>query len=87
MCSRPTRHTMTAPSSQITTIGQTVLPHWMLSSDTVAGARKSTALTPKFDGFQRWRPFSRRTYFDVIEIRLQSAVRPQKRRPDQDARR
>ena len=44
----------------------------MLSSDTVAGARNSTALTPKFDGFQRWRPLYRRTYFDTIEIRLRS---------------
>ena len=42
----------------MTTIGQSVLPHWMLSSDTVAGARNSTALTPKFDGFQRCRPLS-----------------------------
>ena len=70
MCSRPTRQTITVPSTQITTIGQSVLPHWMLSSDTVAGARNSTALTPKFDGFQRCRPLSRSTYFDAIEIKL-----------------
>ena len=42
----------------------------MLRSDTVCGARKSTALTPRFDGFHRCRPFTRSTYFDRIEIRL-----------------
>ena len=73
MCRRPTRQTITEPSTQMTTIGQRVLPHWMLSSDTVAGARNSTALTPKFDGFQRCRPLYRSTYFDTIEIRLASA--------------
>jgi len=45
----------------------------MLSSDTVAGARNSSALTPKFDGFQRCRPLYLSTYFDTIEIRLASA--------------
>ena len=49
-----------------------LLPHWMLSSDTVAGARNNTALTPRFDGFHRWRPFTLSTYFEVIEIRLAS---------------
>src|SRR5687768_12825218 len=72
MCSRPTRHTITVPSNQMTAIGHSVLPHWMLRRDTVVGARKSSALTPKFDGFQRCRPFTRSTYFDVIEIRLPS---------------
>ena len=61
---------MTNPSSQITAIGQRLLPHWMLRSDTVCGARNSTALTPRFDGFHRCRPFTRSTYFDRIEIRL-----------------
>src|SRR5262245_56986647 len=70
MCSLPTRQTMTEPRSQITTIGQMLLPHWMLSRDTVAGARKRTALTPRFDGFHRWRPPARSTYFDTIEMRL-----------------
>src|SRR5438270_7390455 len=73
MCSRPTRHTMTDPSVQMTTIGQMLLPHWMLRSVTVAGARNRTALTPRFDGFQRCRPSTLSTYFDVIEIRLASA--------------
>ena len=72
MCRRPTRQTITEPSIQMTAIGHRVLPHWMLRSDTVAGARNSTALTPKFDGFQRCRPLTRSTYFDVIEIRLAS---------------
>ena len=31
------------------------------------------AQMPKFDGFQRWRPRTRSTYFEVIEIRLHSA--------------
>src|SRR5215470_401655 len=53
MCRRPTRQTMTDPRSQMTTIGQITLPHWMLSTDALAGARNSSALTPKFDGFQR----------------------------------
>ena len=42
MCRRPTRQTITEPSIQMTTIGQSVLPHWMLRSETVAGARNST---------------------------------------------
>src|ERR1700730_8478571 len=53
MCRRPTRQTITVPRIQMTAIGHSVLPHWMLRSDTVAGARNRTALTPKFDGFQR----------------------------------
>ncbi len=61
------------PSVQITSIGQSELPHWMLRLATVAGARKSIALTPRFDGFQRCRPCQRIAYFDVIEIRLHSA--------------
>ena len=28
---------------------------------------------PKFEGFHRWRPSRRSTYFDVIEIAEQSA--------------
>src|SRR6476659_4707923 len=72
MCSRPTRQTMRKPRSQITAIGATTLPHWILKCDTVSGARKSTALKPKFDGFQRCRSRSRSTYFDEIEIRLHS---------------
>src|SRR5690349_8465343 len=44
---RPTRHTMTEPSTQITAIGATTLPHWMLRTVIVAGARKTAALTPK----------------------------------------
>src|SRR6185436_18786992 len=45
----------------------------MLRSEVDAGARNSSALTPKFEGFQRWRPLYRRTYFEAIEIRLASA--------------
>src|SRR5688572_9113472 len=70
MCARPTRQTMTVPRIQMTAIGATTLPHWTLRTATVAGARNTTALTPKLVGFQRCRPRSRRTYFDVIEMRL-----------------
>ena len=28
---------------------------------------------PKFEGFQMWRPLTRNTYLDVIEIALHSA--------------
>src|SRR5215204_588983 len=70
MCRRSTRQVMMVPSTQITAIGATTLPHWTLSTATVAGARNTTALTPKFVGFQRWRPRTRSTYFDAIEIRL-----------------
>ena len=55
----------------MTAIGATALPHWMLRRVTVSGARNSTALTPKLDGFHRCRPLNRRTYLVVIEIRLQ----------------
>src|SRR6516162_3933690 len=67
MCRRPTRQTMTDPRIQMTTIGQITLPHWMLSTDALAGARNSRALTPKFDGFQRWRSLYRNTYFVAID--------------------
>src|SRR5262245_18443832 len=70
MCRRPTRHTMTEPSIQMTTIGQSVWPHWMLKSDTLAGARNNTALTPKFEGFHKCRPLRRKTYFEAIDVRL-----------------
>src|SRR4029453_5897404 len=72
MCRRPTRQTITAPSSQMTTIGQSVLPHWMLKRETVAGARNNSALTPKFDGFHKCRPLKCHTYLDAIEIKLAS---------------
>src|SRR6185369_8486468 len=70
---RPTRQTITEPSSQITTIGATTFPHCTLRSDTVSGARNRIRLTPRFDGFHRWRPRKRRTYFDAIEMNAQSA--------------
>src|SRR5918993_5274538 len=65
MWNRPTRQTITVPRIQITAIGATTLPHWMLRTATVAGARKTTALTPKFVGFHRCCPRKRNTYFDV----------------------
>src|SRR4029450_195880 len=72
MWNRRSRQIIIEPSAQTTSIGQSVLPHWTLSVATVAGARKSMALTPRFDGFQRCRPCQRIAYFEVIEIRLQS---------------
>src|SRR3954470_20904984 len=73
MWNRRSRRTISEPRVQMTIIGQSELPHWTLSVATVAGARKSIALTPRFDGFQRWRPCQRIAYFDVIEIRLHRA--------------
>ena len=70
MWNRRSRQMISEPRSQMTSIGQTALPHWTLRLATEAGARKSMALTPRFDGFQRCRPCQRMAYFDVIEIRL-----------------
>ena len=39
----------------------------MLSAATVSGARNTSTEIPKFDGFQMCRPFTRSTYFDMIE--------------------
>ena len=57
----------------------------MLKSDTVAGARNNTALTPKFDGFHKCRPLNRSTYLDAIEIRAGQHIRPEEWRPHQNA--
>jgi len=64
---------MTLPKHHTTTIGSRVLPHWTLRPATVSAASTSIATMPKLDGFQMWRPSTRRTYFDVIEIAEQSA--------------
>ena len=45
----------------------------MLKLATVSPARNSITEMPKLDGFHRWRPLTRNTYFDVIEIALHSA--------------
>jgi hypothetical protein len=45
----------------------------MLRTAMVSGARNNNTARPKFDGFQMWRPFTRKTYFDIIEMMLQSA--------------
>ena len=71
MWNRFSRQMMSDPSTQMTIIGRRALPHWMLRLATVAGARKSITLTPRFEGFQRCRPCQRIAYFDVIEIRAQ----------------
>jgi len=42
----------------------------MLNVATVSGARNSIAEIPKFEGFQICRPFTRKTYFEVIESTL-----------------
>ena len=38
MCSRRTHHTVSTPSVQMTIIGHTTLPHWMLRTDMLDGA-------------------------------------------------
>ena len=40
---------------------------------TASEASTSMATIPKFDGFQRWRPSTRSTYFDVMEMAEQRA--------------
>ena len=42
-------------------------------STAVRWSVSSMAQIPKLEGFQRWRPLTRRTYFEVIESRLPSA--------------
>src|SRR6476660_7593593 len=64
---------ITDPSIQITSSGQMKLPHWIVSAATVSGARNNNTQIPKFDGFQRCRPFTRNTYFDMIERTLHNA--------------
>src|SRR5262245_17010662 len=72
MWNRRSRQMMSEPRSQMTSMGQTAFPHCTLRVATDAGARKSIALTPRLDGFQRCRPRQRIAYFDVIEMRLHS---------------
>src|SRR6185436_4148055 len=67
------RQIITEPRIQITINGQMKLPHWIVSAATVSGARNNNTQIPKFDGFQRWRPFTRNTYFDMIESTLHKA--------------
>ncbi len=64
---------MADPSVQITIIGQTKLPHWMLNPATVPEARTNMATMPKLDGFQMCRSWTRSTYFEVMEMSAQSA--------------
>src|SRR6185369_7746840 len=45
----------------------------MLNVETASGANSNSTQIAKFDGFHKWRPFHRITYFDVIEIALHSA--------------
>ena len=64
---------MTLPKHHTTIIGRRLLPHWTLRPATVSGASTSIATMPKFEGFQRWRPSTRRTYFEVMEMAEHSA--------------
>ena len=64
---------MTAPNIHTNTIGSRLLPHCTLRPATVSAASSSIATMPKLVGFQMWRPPTRRTYFEVIEIAEQSA--------------
>src|SRR5687767_12596143 len=68
MWKRPRRWMMTAPKHHTTTMGSRLLPHWTDKPATESAASTSMATIPKFDGFQRWRPSTRSTYFDVIEM-------------------
>src|SRR5262249_51650064 len=65
---RPRAWMITEPKAQTTTMGRRLLPHCTESPATVSEASTSMATTPRFEGFQRWRPSTRITYFDVIEI-------------------
>ena len=64
---------MTVPNAQTTTMGSRLFPHCTESPATLSAARTSMATIPRFDGFQRCRPSTRITYFDVIEIAEQRA--------------
>src|ERR1041384_6318317 len=64
---------ITEPRIQMTMSGQRKLPHWIVSAATVSGARNNNTQIPKFEGFQRWRPFTRSTYFDMIDNTLHNA--------------
>ena len=73
MWNRPTARRMNEPKIQTSTIGKRLLPHCTLRPATVPEASNSIITMPKFDGFQRWRPPTRSTYFEVIEIAAHSA--------------
>src|SRR5215213_348610 len=70
---RLARQIITEPRIHITNNGQIKFPHWIVSAATVSGARNNKTQIPKFEGFQRCRPFTRNTYFDMIEITLHNA--------------
>src|SRR5687768_3216546 len=65
---RPRLWMITLPKHHTTTIGSSVLPHCTLSPATVSAASTSIATMPKLDGFQMWRPSTRSTYFEVMEM-------------------
>jgi hypothetical protein len=73
MWKRRRRQMIADPNVQITIIGQTKFPHWMLNPATVPEARTNIATMPKLDGFQMCRSWTRSTYFEVIEISAQRA--------------
>src|SRR5689334_10237708 len=64
---------ITEPKIQITSSGQRKLPHCTLNTATVSGASSSSATMQKFEGFHKWRSFTRSTYFDMIERTLHNA--------------
>src|SRR4051794_24577389 len=61
---------MILPSTQMTSSGQTSLPHCCAKLATDCGARKSKTLMPRLDGFHRCRPPRRSAYLDEIDSRL-----------------
>src|SRR6185503_13322303 len=64
---------MIEPRIQMTSKGHLKFPHCTLKAATDSGAKNSNTQIPKFDGFQRCRPFTRKTYFDIIESTLHNA--------------
>ena len=73
MLKRRARSIISVPNIQIMIMGGRKFPHWMLRLATVSPAKNKRTEMPKLEGFQMWWSFQRRIYFEVIDIRLQSA--------------
>src|SRR5690349_16232914 len=71
MCSRPREYRISEPRQKMISSGQISLPHCWLNGDTSLGTRSNSRLTPRFDGLNRCRPWTRIAYFEEIDSRLQ----------------
>ena len=80
------RQMMSEPKSQITSMGQTALPHWMLRLATEAGARNSMALTPEVRRVPEMPPVPPDRVLRGDRDQAAQDIRPERRRADQDAR-